>query len=144
MGTTGLAEQVAVRERAFLERLTVATAGSGLCHPSGGAPAARGAAGAKTLEGAVAALAEARRAFRAHDAAGHPSPSTGDADRQPGSERDVLTHVHAAWLARASTLAARGEAWHDYLEGGLTALRSLIDEHPEAREEGGLLVGGAS
>jgi hypothetical protein len=103
-----LIESFRACERAALEDLDAIAGGRSLCSISDqGAPGP----GAKYYEGAVAALAEARRAIEALD----------DGAEGGRSERDALLDVRDRWRAQSRTRGRTGPDWTGYLTGGLAA-----------------------
>ena len=109
-----LIESFRARERAALKDLDAVAGGRSLCSISRqGAPVPD----AKYHEGAVAALAEARRAFEA----------LADGPDGGQSARAALLDVRARWLAQSRTRGRTGPDWTGYLAGGLDALEQMID-----------------
>ena len=108
------------RESDALNRLVDSTGGQSLCAPTGD----RGSRSTvKYREGAVAALAEGRRAIRR-------SARTADAvgDPDDASQRLVITGIRDAWLAQSSAPGRTGPGWADYFEGGLDALARQLEQ----------------
>jgi hypothetical protein len=108
-------ESIRARERAALADLGAAAGGRSLCSLS------RAGASVPTVkydEGAVAALADARRAVQA--AAYGP-----DGVRVA---RTSLLDVRAQWRAQSETVGRTGPAWAGYLAGGLDALDQIVDD----------------
>ncbi len=106
-----------VRENDALNRLVDSTGGQSLCAPARD----RGSRSTvKYREGAVAALAEGRRAIRRSAR----SAATGDPD--DASQRLIITGIRDAWLAQSSAPGRTGAGWADYFEGGLDALAGQL------------------
>ena len=73
---------------------------------------------AKYHEGAVAVLAEARRAIEA----------LAEGPDNARSARAALRGVRARWRTQSRTRGRTGPDWTGYLTGGLDALEQMIDD----------------
>ncbi|MFN8017127.1 MAG: hypothetical protein U0P45_03295 [Acidimicrobiales bacterium] len=99
--------RIVQRHRAAAEAdLTAATGGASLCRTDG-------APDAKRAEGALAAIAALHRTARR---APHDDPTE--------AARDLLD----TWLVEQAAAAAMGRDWRDYRDGGVAALRSVLDD----------------
>lgn len=102
--------RVRALEREALANLTAAAGADPLC----GVGRTDAAAPAKYQEGAVAALAQARRALA-----------------RPGTDAlAALRALEASWLERGRTRLADAPAWRAYLDGGAAALREALADPP--------------
>jgi hypothetical protein len=82
----------------------------------------------KYHEGAVAALAEAKRAV---------------GDQLPdGSVEKTLAGLRAGWQAKASTPIAEAPGWQAYYAGGIEALDAVLGQLHGGQLHGGQLHGG--
>lgn len=110
-----LVESIRARESAALGDLGAAAGGRSLCSLS------RAGASVPTVkyhEGAVAALADARRAVQAG----------ADGPHAVRTDRADLLEVRAQWRAQSETVGRAGPAWAGYLAGGLDALDQMVDD----------------
>ena len=102
------------RESDALHSLADSTGGQSLCAPA----RVRGSRSTvKYREGAVAALAEGRRAIRRST---READAVGDSD--DAAHRLVIAGIRDAWLAQSQAPGRTGPGWADYFEGGLDAL----------------------
>ena len=99
--------RIVQRHRAGAEAdLTAATGGASLCRTDG-------APDAKRAEGALVALAQLHRAATRSP---HDDPTE--------SARRLLD----TWVAERAAVEGMGRDWRDYRDGGVAALRSVLDD----------------